>query len=186
MPLHLEPLDVSADLEDARSVLVVPCPICPPISLAIRKESPLIELLKGGLKTGAFEDYIDELREPLERQGVRTGTFSTYMPCPTMCLWTKGQRSRLKKRAAGHDIVLVLGCDSAVRTAQQAVEGTRCRVVQGMETTGLTNARLRVRFPVTVALEDAVRVSASEGIARSGRSPSAPSSTPSSRRELPT
>ena len=67
MPLHLEPLDVSGDLENARSVLIVSCPVCPPVSLAIQKGTPFIEVFKSGLKTPAFEDHIQKLREPLER-----------------------------------------------------------------------------------------------------------------------
>ena len=62
MPVHLEPLDVSASLENFRSVLIVSCPVCPPVSLAVQRSSPLIELFKRGLKTGAFEDYIQEIR----------------------------------------------------------------------------------------------------------------------------
>lgn len=34
MPLHLEPVDLSDELERYESVLIVSCPICPPVSLA--------------------------------------------------------------------------------------------------------------------------------------------------------
>ena len=37
MPLHPEPIDVSAKLEDFRSVLIVSCPAGPPVSLAVRR-----------------------------------------------------------------------------------------------------------------------------------------------------
>ena len=103
MPIHLEPIDVSAELEGVGSVLIVACPICPPMSLAMQKESPLIEFFKRGIKTRAFEDFIREIREPLERRGVRTGVFTTYLPCPTMCLWTKGQRRRFLARAKNYE-----------------------------------------------------------------------------------
>ena len=158
MPLHMEPLEVPVDLETVGSVLIVSCPICPPISLAISRRSPLIELFKRGLRTGAFEEYIDELREPLERRGIRTGACTMYTPFPTMCLWTKGQRNRLRKRAKEYDLVLVLGCASATRTAREALEDTDCRVLQAMTVNGLTNAKLSYRFPMTLGLEEAVRV----------------------------
>jgi hypothetical protein len=93
------PVDVSEHLQNVSSVLIVSCPVCPPVSLAIQKSAPFIEVFKHGLKTGAFEDHIKEIRESLEKQGVRTGVFCTYAPVPTMCLWTKGQRKRLLKRA---------------------------------------------------------------------------------------
>ena len=56
MPVHLEPLDVSSDLENFRSVLIVSCPVCPPMCLAMQQNSPFIEFFKRGLKTGAFEE----------------------------------------------------------------------------------------------------------------------------------
>jgi hypothetical protein len=79
-----------------------------------------------------------------------------------MCLWTKGQRHRLRKRAKEHDVVLVLGCASATRTAKEALEDTDCRVMQAMRVDGLTNAKLRYRFPMTLGLEEAVRVDEDE------------------------
>ncbi len=158
MPLHLEPLDVYADVENFSSVLIVSCPVCPPVSLASEKNLPLIELFKSGLKTGAFENHIKSIREPLEKRGVRTGVFSIYTPCPTMCLWTEGQRKRLLKRAGDYEAVLVLGCDSAAYTAKEALKNTDCKVIQAMRMTGLTNAAIKLRFPMTVELRHKARV----------------------------
>lgn len=157
MPLYLEPLDVSAQLENFSSVLIVSCPVCPAVSLASQNNSPLIEFFKTGLKTGAFENHIRSIRVPLENRGVRTGVFSIYMPCPTMCLWTKGQRSRLLKRARAYEAVLVLGCGSAICTVREALENTDCQVIQAMRVTGLTNAVLKFRFPMTVELRRKTR-----------------------------
>ena len=70
MPINLEPIDVSGDLEDVNSVLIVLCPVCPQFSLAMRKDSPWIEFFKSGVKTGALEDHIREIRDPLEKRGV--------------------------------------------------------------------------------------------------------------------
>jgi len=158
MPLHLEPVDVSADLEKFSSVLIVSCPVCPPVSLATQKNSPVIEFFKTGLKTRAFEDYIKAIRTPLDLRGVRTGVFSMYMPCPAMCLWTEGQRSRFLKRARGYEAVLVLGCESATYTAKDALKNIDCQVIQAMRMTGITNAALKFRFPMTVDLRHKAHV----------------------------
>jgi hypothetical protein len=166
MPLHLEPLDISGDLEHFTSVLIVSCPVCPPVSLAIQKGSPFMEVFKNGLKTGAFEDYINEIRQPLEKRGVRTDILSLYAPLPTMCLWTQGQRRRLLKRAKHFEAVLVLGCDSAAYTVRQALKETHCQVIQAMHMTGITNATVKFRFPMTVMLEEKTRVGAGEGAGR--------------------
>ena len=153
MPVHLEPQDVSADLENFRSVLIVSCPVCPPMCLAMQQNSPFIEFFKRGLKTEAFEDYIQSLRKPLEQRGVRTGAYSIHIPTPMMCLWTKWQRSRLLKRARNYEAALVLGCYSATYTVQKVLKDADCQVIQGMQMIGTTNATLKVRSPLTVELD---------------------------------
>jgi len=158
MPINLEPTDVSGDLEGVNSVLIVLCPVCPQFSLAMRRESPWIEFFKHGVKTGALEDLIKEIRDPLEKRGVRTGFFTMRVPLPMMCLWTKGQRKRLLKRAENYEAVVVLGCDSAAFTAQQVLTSTGTRVIQAMRMVGITNATITHRFPLTFELQDTTRV----------------------------
>ncbi len=158
MPLNLEPRDVSGNLENVKSVLIVSCPVCPPVSLAMQKNSPFIELFKSGFKTGALEEWINEIRDSLEQRGVRTGVFSIYAPLPMMCLWTEGQRGRLLKRAEGYEAVLVLGCDSATYTVQQTLKRTNCQVIQAMQIVGITNATVKLRFPMRIDLTEKTRV----------------------------
>jgi hypothetical protein len=153
MPVYLEPEDVTAELEGFNSVLIVSCPVCPPMSLAMREKKPFLELFKHGLDTGAFQDYVKSIREPLEQRGIRTGVHSRRAPAPTMCLWTQGQRRRLAKRAEDYEAVLVLGCDSAAYTARDALKDTDCQVLQGMRTTAIANATMTFRFPLTVELD---------------------------------
>lgn len=162
MPLHLEPLDVSVELESYKSVLIVSCPVCPPVSLATDKGSPFIEFFKHGIKTGAYEDYIHEICESLEQRGKKTGVFTSYVPCAATCLWTKGQRNRLLKRAQNYDAALVMGCESARYTVEETLKNTNCDVILGMELVGITNASLNFEFPLTVKLENLARVSANE------------------------
>ena len=140
MPVYLEPRDATADLEHARSVLIVSCPVCPPMSLAMQKKKPFIEFLKHGIKTKAFDDHIASIRAPLEQRGVRTGVYTMRAPSPMMCLWTAGQRRRLMKRAKDYEAVLVLGCESATVTARNALKDTNCQVIEAMQTTAVANA----------------------------------------------
>lgn len=153
MPVHLQPRDVSAELENVSSVLIVSCPVCPPMCLAMEKKSPFIEFFDRGLKTGAFESYIRSIREPLEQRGVLTDVYSIYTPSPMMCLWMKSQEKRLLSHARNYDAVLVLGCDSAAHTARRALRNANCRVIQGMQMLGAANATVKVRFPLTIDLE---------------------------------
>jgi len=153
MPVFLEPRDVTEELEGFSSVLIVSCPVCPPMSLAMREKQPFIEFFKHGLKTKVFEDYIAAIRAPLEARGVRTDVFSMRLPSPLMCLWTEGQHRRLRERAKGYEAVLVLGCNSATYSAQDALKGTGCQVIQAMRMKAMANATLKVRPPLTVDLE---------------------------------
>ena len=162
MPLHLEPLDLSDELGKQESVLILSCPICPPVSIASERESPVIEFFRSGIKTRAYEDFLRETCESLEERGVRTSVLTIYAPSPMLCLWTSGQRKRLRKRASGFDAVLVMGCESARYTVEQALEDTNCKVLMAMRLVGITNATLKSKFPSTIALENLARVRANE------------------------
>lgn len=153
MPAYLEPRDISKDLEKFSSVLIVSCPVCPPMCLAMQKNAPFIEFFKHGIKTGAFEDYIQSIREPLEQRGVRTDAYAVHTPTPMMCLWTESQRRRLLKRARDVEAVVVLGCDSGTVTAIDALKETDCEIFQAMEMNGMMNATAKIQFPLTVTLE---------------------------------
>jgi hypothetical protein len=123
-----------------------------------------MEFFKHGIKTGTYEDYVREIRESLGRHGVRTGVFTSYAPCAATCLWTKGQRNRLLKRAKGYDAALVMGCESARRTVEETLKSTDCEVVLAMKLVGITNASLKFELPFTVKLENVARVSANERV----------------------
>jgi hypothetical protein len=68
-------------------------------------------------------------------------------------MWTVWQRSRLAKHARGRDAVVVLGCDSAVRTAELSVAGTGCRVVNGMRVEGIVSVTPRFHWSATITLD---------------------------------
>jgi hypothetical protein len=164
MPLHLEPLDLSDALENCKSALIVSCPVCPPVSLATDRDSPFMEFLRHGIKTAAYEDFLQETRTSLEQRGISTGVFTSYLSCPATCLWTKRQRNRLLKRAIDYDVALVMGCESARYTVEETLRDTDCEVVLAMQTVGITNANLKFQFPLTVKLEDLARVSVNERV----------------------
>ena len=153
MPVNVIQRDVSADLADFDSVLIASCPVCPPMCLAMQNKEPFIEFFKHGIKTRAFEDYIQSIRDSLEKRGVRTGVFSIHVPTPMMCLWTKRQRARLRKRAKDYEAVLILACDSGTVSANDALKDTDCQVIQGMEMHGVINATTTIKFPLTVVME---------------------------------
>jgi hypothetical protein len=153
MPVNLIPKDVSSDLAGLNSVLIASCPVCPPMCLAMQKNEPFIEFFKHGVKTAAFEDYIQSIRDSLEQRGVRTGVFSIHAPTPMMCLWTERQRKRFKKRAKHYEAVLILACDSGTESAKDALKDTDCQVIQALDMDGVINATTSFHFPLTVVME---------------------------------
>ena len=168
MPLHLEPLDLLKRLQSYGSVLIVSCPVCPPASLASDNDAPLIEFFKHGIKTPAYEEMLDELRKSLKREGIRTGLFTSYLPCPTTCMWTAGQRNRLQKRARDYEAAVVMGCTSADSTVEETLKETECDVILGMRLAGIINARLKFGFPLKVMLDRPMLVGANEQAAHTG------------------
>ena len=164
MPLHLEPLDLFETLQSYKSVLIVSCPVCPPASLASEDDGLFIEFFKHGIKTPAYEKYLDELRDSLEREGIQTGVFTSYLPCPTTCLWTAGQRNRLLKRARNYDAALVMGCASAQCTVEETLKDTDCDAILGMRLAGIINARLEYKFPLNAKLGSTMLVGANERV----------------------
>ncbi len=153
MPILLQPTDPTSQLEQFGSVLIVSCPVCPAVSMAIARSEPLFDFFSHGVKTDALEDHIKSIRTDLERRRVRTDVFTMRLPHPLMCLWTARQRDRLLKRAGSFEAVLVLGCQSAAMTAKDALSGTDCKVFLGMREVGLTNATIRYRPPARIELD---------------------------------
>jgi hypothetical protein len=68
----------------------------------------------------------------------------------------------LRRRAKDFEAVLVLGCASAKHSVQAALKDTECQIMQGMQMTGITNASVKFRFPLTLTLEETALVGESE------------------------
>ncbi len=153
MPILLQPTDIVPQLEKFGSVLIVSCPVCPAVSMAIAQNKPLFDFFKHGFKTEALESHIKSIQTELEGRGIRTNAFTMRLPHPLMCLWTARQRDKLLRRANGFEAVLVLGCQSAAMTAKDALTGTNCKVILGMREIGLTNATVKLRRPMNVELD---------------------------------
>jgi hypothetical protein len=69
-------------------------------------------------------------------------------------MWPSGRRKKLQKAAKQYDAAIVLGCDTATETVRESLESTGCRVIEGQEVTGFTNAKMRFRLPCNVCFEE--------------------------------
>ncbi|PLX81971.1 MAG: hypothetical protein C0617_15765 [Desulfuromonas sp.] len=155
MPINLKDLDVVPELAGVSSALIVPCNMCPAVTVALREGKPFIQLFKSFFKSAPFARHIEALQSRLEEEGIHTRVFNSNLPHHFfVCMWTSGRRKKLRKQAEQYEAVIVLGCDSATETVREAVESTDCKVVQGMEVVGFTNAKLKFKLPCSITFED--------------------------------
>ncbi len=154
MPFLLKDRDISSEISNVRSVLIVPCRFCPAASLAVREKKPYMELFKALGRTPVYEAYIRALKSRMQRAGIKAEVFTSRLPHHSVvCMWTSGRRRNLRRHASDYDAVVVLGCDAAMKTAEDSMRSTNCRVVAGMAVDGLMNIIPSFRFPGTVSLE---------------------------------
>lgn len=155
MPLHLEDLDIVPEISSIKSVLIVPCNMCPAVTVAVREEKPFIQLFRSFLKSAPFEQYILDMQSRLKEMGVNTKVFKSNIPHQWfMCMWPSGQRRKLREYAKQFDAVIALGCDSATETVKNEVKNTNCKVIEGMKVTGFINSQLTFHFPCNISFEN--------------------------------
>lgn len=155
MPIHLDDLDVMSEIEGLRSVLIVPCNLCPGVTVAVRENRPFMRLTRSLLRSSPFEEYMESLRSRLQEAGVKAEIFRS-IPYHQwfLCMWTGRRRKQLEEAVRYYDGVIVLGCDSATETVRLAVGSTPCKVIEGMRVAGIMNAKLTFRLPDRLSFED--------------------------------
>ncbi len=108
---------------------------------------------------GLFGDK-KELQDTLRENGVETKWFKGgIIQQFFLCVWTKKQRIKLNRCARNYDATIVLGCDSAFKTAHDSLIGTSCKVIEGTEVAGVMNTKTRFHFPFNISFEDSSTVS---------------------------
>jgi hypothetical protein len=147
MPIHFEDREAASEAAGLRSALIVPCYLCPAVTVATRVNRPFLRFFRNPVKSAPFEEYLAALQSRLGERGVSTKVFGSRLYHHWfMCLWTARRRKKLAKQAQDHDAVIVLGCDSATQTVRDAVPAG-VKVIEGMKTTGIMNGRLGFRLP---------------------------------------
>ncbi len=153
MPIHFEDRDVVSAAEGMRSALIVPCNLCPAVTVATRQNRPFMRFLRNPIKSVPFEEYLETMRGRLHEQGVSTKVFrSSIYHQWFMCMWTERRRKKLAREARKYDAVIVLGCDSATETVRDAVP-PEVKVIEGMKTTGIMNGRIGFKPPDNLVFE---------------------------------
>ena len=155
MPLHFNDLDVVSDVAGLRSALIVSCNMCPAVAVAVREDKPFMQFFRSLLKSPPFQQYIRALQSKLAEKGVEAKVFKSNLYHQWfLCMWTSGKRKKLQEYAKQYEAVIVLGCSSASQTVRDLVKSTDCRVIEGMETAGIMNAKPKFCLPRNVSFED--------------------------------
>jgi len=155
MPIHLRDLDVVSKVEGLSSALIVPCVFCPAVTLSVREKRPFMQFFRSPLKPLPLKRHLEELQSRLRGKGVRTEVFESYFYHQwLLCLWTSRRRAKLREYAKQFQAVIVLGCESAMDIVRELVESTDCKMIEGTEAVGFTNARLNLHLPCNVSFEE--------------------------------
>ncbi|MHC4738044.1 MAG: hypothetical protein ACYS9Y_03975 [Planctomycetota bacterium] len=155
MPIHLDDLDITSEVEGLGSSLIVACNMCAGASLAMKENKPFFQLFGSLLKSPPLERHIRKLQSQLRQKGVKTKWFKGGIVQQFfLCLWTSKQRSKLQKCAKKYEAVVVLGCDSAIETVRDSVKGTDCNVIKGMEVAGIMNTKPKFHLPCNISFEE--------------------------------
>jgi len=154
MPIHLNDLDVVPEVAGLSSALIVPCNMCPAVTVAVRENKPFIQFFRSFFKSAPFEQYIRALQTRLSEKGVKTKVFKNNLYHHWfLCMWSSGRRKKLQKYAKQYEAVIILGCESATETVHELVESIDCKVIQGMEVAGFMNAKPKFHLPCNISFE---------------------------------
>ena len=147
MPIHFEDQDVVSEAAGLRTALIVPCNLCPAVTVAVRENRPFMRFFRSPVKSAPFEEYLEALRSRLSEKGVSTKVFRSNLYHQWfMCMWTSRRRKKLQKLAKNYDALIILGCESATATVRDLVPA-EVKVIEGMRTAGIMNGRITLRFP---------------------------------------
>lgn len=154
MPIHFADMDVASKVEGLRSALIVPCNLCPAVTVATRENRPFMRFFRSPLKSPPFEEYLTTLQAQLSEKGVSTDVFRSNLYHQWfMCMWTSRRRKKLGKVAKHYDAVIILGCDSATETVRSAVPAD-VKIVEGMAVAGIMNGRMSFRVPGSLFFDE--------------------------------
>ena len=164
MPIHLKDLDIASEVEGLGSALIVACNMCAGASIAMREQKPFLQLFSSFLLSPPLDRHIKGLQSQLREKGLKTKWFKGGVVQQFfLCLWTKRQRKKLHECAKEYEATIVLGCESAFKTARDSLKGTGCKVIQGTEVGGIMNTKPKFHFPFNFSFEDCKTVPICKG-----------------------
>jgi hypothetical protein len=101
MPIHLDEPDVIPEVCGKKSALIVPCNMCPAVTVAVNEGRPFMQLSRSVRKSLPWEQELKAPKPRLTVEGVKADVFRSNLYHQWfVCMWTSGRRKKLQ-RAAG-------------------------------------------------------------------------------------
>ncbi len=133
--------DLLNDLEEAKSVFLVGCPVCANASLYIQKApegSAMLTLTPTGFKAVSMTEEIERLSRLVADMELDVDSWVGKYPTIALCLLDERARKKLSKKCAEFETVITLCCDVGTKSVASALPGKR--VIAAMSAKGLTTA----------------------------------------------
>lgn len=151
MPIALKPITITSQFDAYRSVLIVPCHVCPRMCLAAQEGKPYLDLLPGKGRD-SFTAHLSGMRDALREKRIRSTVFRSPAASPMLCLWPLRVRARLAREAKGFDAIAVIGCESATATVEEAIKESSKDAIQMMRNEGIANFIAQFNPPCGIGL----------------------------------
>ena len=118
MPIHFNDVNLDTEVSGLKSALIVPCIMCPAVTVSIREKQPLLNLFRSIFKSAPFEQYLMALQMRLGDRGIKADIFKSRLYQHWfLCMWSSARRKKLQRQAQRYEAIIVLGCESATKTA---------------------------------------------------------------------
>ncbi len=130
--------DVSSEVGDARSILILGCSMCANTVYSLAKGLPLRKSSLRGLMATGTNHEMDRISGILSRKGVRVRSIPTVNPAALCCGLDETLRRYIARKSRGVDKVVAVCCEAG----QRNIAGN----VHGKKVVGTLNAKGLIRM----------------------------------------
>jgi len=130
--------DLFNELEEAKRVFLVGCPLCANMSLYIQKAaegSAMVTLTPTGYKAVFMIDEVSRLAHLLAGKGLDVDSWVGKPPAVGLCVLDERVRKKLSSKCQDFDTVITLCCDAGTKSVEGILTGKR--VIAAMNARGL-------------------------------------------------
>ena len=139
--------DFLNDLEEAKRVFILGCPVCANMNLYIEKApegSPMLTITPTGYKAVSMREEVNRLSTFLAGKGLDVSSWVGQYPIVALCVLDKSVRKKISKKCQDFEAVITLCCDAGKKSVEGILPGKM--VIAGMNAKGILNAMLKSKM----------------------------------------